>query len=159
MNNDSSDNPLPIRSHPVHGVHRTLNLPTIVFLTICTKDRRPYLATPDIHELLRKVWHKADAWLVGRYVVMPDHIHLFAGPAGREVTFDQWVRFWKSQFTRECPIKDHAWQPNHWDRRLRNDESYERKWDYVRQNPMRHGLVKHPDEWPYQGELNRLPWR
>jgi len=157
--NDPPENSLPTRSHPIHGVHRTLNLPTIVFLTVCTKDRRPYLAVRDVHELLLDVWRKADAWWVGRYVIMPDHIHLFAGPAGRELPFDHWVRFWKSQFSRRCPIQDHAWQPDHWDRRLRSGDSYEQKWEYVRQNPVRHGLVKSPDEWPFQGELNRLPWR
>jgi REP element-mobilizing transposase RayT len=159
MNDDPNENSLPIRSHPIHGVHRTLNLPTVVFLTVCTKGRRPYLASQNVHELLVGAWNKADAWLVGRYVVMPDHIHLFAGPAGRDISFDHWVRFWKSHFTRHCNIRDHAWQSDHWDRRLRDDESYEQKWDYVRQNPVRHGLVKIADDWPFQGELHRLPWR
>ena len=159
MAEDPPENLLPARSHPAHGVHRTLNLPTIVFLTLCTKDRRPYLAARDVHELLLDVWRKADAWLVGRYVVMPDHIHLFAGPVGCDMPFDPWVRFWKSQFTRRCPIEGHAWQSDHWDRRLRNGDSYEQKWDYVRQNPVRHRLANTADEWPFQGELNRLPWR
>jgi putative transposase len=159
MNFDSPEDSLPTRSHPSHGVHRTLNLPTIVFLTLCTKNRRPYLASHSIHELLLDVWAKADAWLVGRYVVMPDHIHLFAGPASRVLPFDNWVRFWKSHFSRRCTIEDHAWQSNHWDRRLRTDESYEQKWQYVRQNPVRQSLAKTADEWPFQGDLNRLPWR
>jgi putative transposase len=36
---------------------------------------------------------------------------------------------------------------------LRNDESYSQKWEYVRENPVRAGLVVRADEWPYQGEL------
>jgi hypothetical protein len=30
------------------------------------------------------------------------------------------------------------------------------KWLYVRNNPVRHGLVEHPDDWPFQGVMNIL---
>ena len=36
---------------------------------------------------------------------------------------------------------------------LRNDESYGQKWEYVRENPVRAGLVARADEWPYEGEF------
>ena len=36
---------------------------------------------------------------------------------------------------------------------LRNDESYGEKWKYVRENPVRAGLVSRADAWPYQGEF------
>jgi len=36
---------------------------------------------------------------------------------------------------------------------LRNDESYTQKWEYVRENPVRAGLVPRADDWPYQGEF------
>ena len=36
--------------------------------------------------------------------------------------------------------------------------SYDEKWQYVRNNPVRHGLVESAEKWPYQGELNRLEW-
>ena len=125
------------------------------------------------------MWADATAWLVGRYVIMPDHIHLFAGlgelcgsaraspshgepvqgsPASTAVDFDGWVRYWKSQFTKRHGCRDHRWQAGHWDRRLRRSESYGNKWDYVRHNPVRHGLVDRPEGWPFQGELNDLPW-
>jgi putative transposase len=139
-------------------VWRQLNRPTIVFLTVCTQRRRPYLANERIHSMLVEVWRDAAAWRVGRYVLMPDHIHLFAGPASRTIPFDNWVRYWKSQFTRRCGLGDHRWQPDHWDRTLRNGESYEEKWKYVRDNPVRHGLVQDADDWPFQGELNQLAW-
>src|SRR6185312_3414770 len=88
------------RSLPAHGVYRQINRPTLVFLTVCTSERKPYLADPVVHQHLVDVWTQADKWLVGRYVIMPDHIHLFASPASRDITFDAWVKFWKSQFTR-----------------------------------------------------------
>lgn len=149
---------LPERSRPAHGVYRQLNRPTIVFLTVGTKNRRRYLACESVQSLLIEVWQGADAWLVGRYVVMPDHIHLFAGATGSAIAFDNWVRFWKSQFTKRCGLAEHCWRSDHWDRTLRSGNSYEEKWSYVRDNPVRHGLVKVAEEWPFQGELNHLPW-
>lgn len=45
-----------------------------------------------------------------------------------------------------------------WDTQLRAGESYDAKWEYVRQNGVRHGLATAANEWPYQGELNILQW-
>jgi hypothetical protein len=45
---------------------------------------------------------------------------------------------------------------NIWDRRLRADESYNQKWDYMRNNPVRHGHCKKSDDWPHQGEIHEL---
>ena len=50
------------------------------------------------------------------------------------------------------------WQRKGWDSRLRRSESYAEKWAYVRENPVRRGLVNRPEDWPYQGRLNVLPW-
>ena len=35
-------------------------------------------------------------------------------------------------------------------------ESYEQKWSYVRENPVRAGLVAVADDWSWQGEVERL---
>ena len=45
-----------------------------------------------------------------------------------------------------------------WDRELRRAESYEEKWQYVKNNPVRHGYISRVEDWPYQGELNVLEW-
>ena len=45
-----------------------------------------------------------------------------------------------------------------WDRQLRTGESYAQKWAYVRNNPVRKGLVANADDWPYQGRMNILEW-
>ncbi len=69
-----------VRHHPVHGVHISSQKPTIVFLTVCTRNRSPWLATDEHHARLRSVWLQATAWRTGRYVLMPDHLHLLAVP-------------------------------------------------------------------------------
>ena len=149
------------RKHPTHGVEINADGPTIVFLTVCTKDRLKWLASEDVHDHLRTVWREATAWLVGRYVLMPDHLHLFAEPNESfvpYVKFDAWVRYWKSQFSKRHPDRECRWQTDHWDRRLRRDESYDESWHYVYHNPVRSGLVTTADQWPYQGEVHDLRW-
>ena len=54
---------------------------------------------------------------------------------------------------------DYRWQEGKpWDTRLRRWENYEQKWRYLRENPVREGLVSDPAEWPYQGMLHVLAW-
>ena len=91
---------------------------------------------------------------VGRYLIMPDHMHFFVR-GGDDFKLAQWVNGLKRAIsvalgaTKKCPL----WQPGFFDHVLRNDESYGQKWEYVRENPLRAGLVVRPDEWPYRGEL------
>ena len=56
------------------------------------------------------------------------------------------------------PLAGSIWQREFWDRQLRRVESYEEKWQYVRNNPVRHGFVSRAEDWPYQGELDVLEW-
>ena len=82
--------------------------PTVIFDTICTKDRIPWLATRDVHELLRTVWTEATAWCVGRYMIMPDHIHLFAAGTESSIAYKNWVQYWKSQFSKRHQSRNTA---------------------------------------------------
>ena len=150
------------RKHPVHFPPvQHFNEPAIIFLTVCTQDRKRILASDDIVALLLDSWREATSWMVGRFIVMPDHLHLFCAPAenlARPV--NQWVRFWKTLASRRWPRPDEQpiWQLDFWDTQLRCGTHYDEKWEYVRQNPVRGGLVSEPDAWPYQGELNELRW-
>jgi putative transposase len=146
------------RKQPARGVHIFLGQPTIVFLTICAKDRTPWLANPTVHDSLRAAWNSAQAWLVGYYLVMPDHLHLFCAPHDLSFTVEKWITYWQRQFRRSHKDPQAHFQPHAFHHRLRQQEDYTDKWNYVRENPLRKGLVKNADDWPYQGMLNTLPW-
>jgi len=51
----------------------------LYFVTACTEDRKPILASPKVHEDFRKFCQAglARGVFVGKYVLMPDHLHLF----------------------------------------------------------------------------------
>jgi REP element-mobilizing transposase RayT len=101
-------------------------------------------------------------WLVGRYVVMPDHVHFFAATCRDDAKdlsrfVGGWKR-WTAGLIRQQVDRGFGWQREFFDHLLRSSESYGAKWEYVRQNPVRAGLVPTPDAWPYQGEIFPLAW-
>ncbi len=133
----------------------------IVFVTVCAEKRKPIFAHPDVHELLVDSWSRADGWAVGRYVIMPDHVHLFCAPGRCDAPgLNRWIQYWKTICSRKWPRPDEQpiWQRSFWDTQLRRGESYSSKWDYVRRNPVRAGLCASPDNWPFQGVVRVLPW-
>jgi len=111
--------------------------------------------------LIITAWQAANFWRVGRYVIMPDHIHLFCAPnTFPPQPLKNWVSFWRNHVTRAWPHRNQTpiWQRDYWDRQLRRHESYAQKWKYVVNNPVRHGYVAHAEYWHFQGELNVLSW-
>jgi len=159
---ESKPAPLPDRRRPAHFLaHEPPGLSTIYFVTVCTKDRRAVLANDAAHEVLIHARREATWFTVGRYVIMPDHVHFFCAPAiSPAESLARWMIFWKSISARKWPEKVVAklWQRDFWDTQLRRGESYALKWEYVRNSPVRAGLATRPEEWPHQGELNTLWW-
>ena len=153
------------------------NRPVILYVTAVTHGRMPVLANDDAHGCLREAWTKASDWLVGRYTVMPDHTHFFCSPGDYPYPgFHRWMRYWKSLSAKSFwltptgkRVKESInwndsgrnpplWQRDCWDRQMRSGESYEEKWSYVRNNPVRAGLVEKAEDWKYQGEMHKLHW-
>ena len=143
----------PGRRNPATGVHIYSGQRTIVFLTVCTLKQGRWLANEAPHELLKQTWRNASAWRVGDYLLMPDHLHLFCSPGDMEFGIEDWIQYWKRAFKR---LHDHAqwkFQSRGWHHRLRSDEEYSEKWRYVMENPVRKGLVKSVEDWPYRGKV------
>jgi putative transposase len=140
----------------------------IYFVTTCTKNRRQLLASDEVAKVLTDEWraaHDRHGWAVGRYVIMPDHVHFFCRPELDAKTLSEFVRNWKSYTSRRihalclprsAPAATTLWQREFFDHVLRSSESYSEKWNYVRDNPVRSDLVSAADDWPYAGEIETL---
>jgi REP element-mobilizing transposase RayT len=87
---------------------------------------------------------------------MPDHIHFFCSPKDERAEIEKWITFWKREFRRELGDAALRFQTGSFHHRLRDEESYSEKWEYVRANPARAGLVAKPEDWPYQGVIHEL---
>jgi REP element-mobilizing transposase RayT len=90
---------------------------------------------------------------------MPDHIHLFAAFGPDSISLSAWIKAMKSALSaefRKSALLPPSWQKGLFDHLLRSAESYEQKWEYVRDNPVRAGLVAKHVDWPYQGEIHPL---
>jgi REP element-mobilizing transposase RayT len=134
--------------------------PPLYFVTFNTFHRRKILANARVHDrfvAFSKIGETRNIAL-GRYVLMPDHVHLFV-QGSLDFVLTQWVRLLKRELSTAIPIERPHWQKGFFDHLIRNSESYAQKWEYVRENPVRAGLVVTAEAWPYQGELVRLEAR
>ncbi len=144
------------RRNPAPGV---LNVPhdqTLVYLTVTTSRRARWLVAEEPHRLLRETWQAARSWLVGYYILMPDHLHCLCMPGEGRHTIERWIAYWKDQFGKKHQQEGWDWQSRGFHHRLRSDESFEEKWHYMRNNPVAAGLVTRTEDWPWQGTVHNL---
>ena len=124
--------------------------PPVYFVTFCTHRRRPVLATERTHLAFVQFAQRAVDFnvAVGRYVIMPDHVHLFV--CGHIVfELGRWIAGLKQAISRAndwSKSGGQTWQEGFFEHVLRSDESMSEKWNYVVLNPVRARLVKEPEE-------------
>lgn len=82
---------------------------------------------------------------------MPNHIHLIFTPS--EITLERAMQFVKGGFSyrvnKELRMNAEVWERGYVDHRIRDHNDYERHLSYVRNNPVKAGLVKLAEEYPY----------
>lgn len=123
--------------------------PVIYFVTFNVAGRRKVLANAPAFAALQLAIGKLTAWTVIAAVMMPDHVHVLTAPTERDANvgnFSGAVKRWVRQEAR----RDWRWQSGSFDRLLRSNESATEKWAYLRENPVRAGLVDRWQDWPYR---------
>jgi putative transposase len=106
----------------------------IYFVTACTSNRREILAQPAIHRAFIEFANGGPshgAWM-GKYVLMPDHLHAFVALDDEKITLANWMKSLKNSLSktlRARKISTPHWQKTFFDHVLRNSESYSQKWD------------------------------
>ena len=72
------------------------------------------------------------------YVIMPNHIHLLIEPKG-QATIQQIIKTIKSvsahKINKYINQTGSIWQKEYYDRIIRNEDHYNRVFNYIRQNP------------------------
>jgi len=99
------------------------------------------------------------------YVIMPSHCHIvFAtgdvtGLGGHDVSRERITQSLKRYTARECNRllgrRGEFWQPESYDRVVRDDAELERIVLYVEQNPVKAGLCERPEDWSFSSASRR----
>ena len=102
---------------------------------------------------------------IAAIVLLPEHLHaLWTLPTGDDVYSLRWRRI-KREFTRawlQCggaeaersparlrERRRGVWQRRFWEHTIRDESDLEAHFDYVHYNPVKHGLVRRPQDWPW----------
>ena len=138
------------------------------FFTLVTENRAAILC----EDTARKILHDAIADCASRrpfaleaMVLLPDHAHLMMTLPDGDSDYSTRIAGIKATFTRgylaaggsEQPRsasrqrkrRRGIWQRWFWEHAIRDDDDYEKHFDYTHWNPVKHGLVTCPHEWDY----------
>lgn len=120
--------------------------------------------------------HQYTCKLIG-YVVMPDHIHLLIWPKSEESISDfmrDFKRFTSGRITRQAKVEGRndwikrfeqagseterseykVWQDSFWEQCIYSEDFLKQKLGYIHLNPVRAGLVKGAEDYPYSSFRN-----
>jgi putative transposase len=163
--------------HQIHKEHWSFTLPDYrrviipggtFFFTLITFERKPILTS----ELARGVLHSAFQNTKGRYLfqlpaicLLPDHLHCIMNLPTGDIDYSKRWSSIKGLFTinyikaggedgsrNNSRIKKGEaaiWQRRYWEHTIRDEKDYERHFDYIHYNPIKHGLVSKPSDWLY----------
>ena len=138
------------------------------FFTIVTYGRRRILSHAPARRSLREALvdvRRSQPFDMSACVLLPDHLHrIWMMPEGDDDFPCRWRQI-KERFTRAYLAEDGValpvtsnqrvqgrrgvWQPRYWEHRIRDERDYLRHPDYIHLNPVKHGYVNAPEDWPW----------
>lgn len=134
----------PFRGNTGHGCY---------FITASAFQKRNLFQSDRMRQLFVDVlfhYRGEEKFRLHDFVIMPDHFHLLMTPV---VTLERLMQLIKGGFSfrakRELGFMHEIWQPSYYDRRVRDLAEFCAYSDYIRQNPVKKGLVKAPEKYVY----------
>ena len=138
------------------------------FFTVVTDHRAPILGQPLARKLLGQVIRECQIrwpFKIEAIVLLPDHLHsIWSLPSGDAAYSKRWAWI-KAQFTKRWlaaggveqqitlgRVRDGrrgVWQPKFWEHTIESVEDFERCFDYIHYNPVKHGYVRCPRDWAW----------
>lgn len=136
------------------------------FFTLVTRGRRPLFRSLAVQRLLGQIIRGCrDRWPfhIDAIVLLPDHLHaIWTLPRGDDGYSLRWAwikkeftKAWLERGGRELPLSPArrergdrgVWQPRFWEHTLEDEHDFERHFDYVHYNPVKHGHANCPADW------------
>ena len=143
--------------------HR-LRLPgATYFFTVCLEQRGATTLVDHIQSLrlAYAVTVREFPMTCHAMVVLPDHLHAVWSEPDGEVQFSERWRRIKARFSHAIPEQGAErpslsakrergiWQRRFWEHAIRDETEFHAALAYCRDNPLKHGLVADPMQWPY----------
>ena len=132
------------------------------FFTLALADRRERLLLDHVEVLRDVIRHvrRMRPFTIDAMVVLPDHLHaIWTLPEGDSDYPKRWHCI-KAGFARRLPVTEPrsatrrrrgergVWQRRYWEHVIRDGLDLQRHLDYVHYNPVKHGYVARPVDWP-----------
>jgi putative transposase len=137
------------------------------FFTVVTYRRQPVFTEDRVVEMLEGAIQRVRErrpFVIEAQVVLPDHLHSLWTLPEDDADYPTRWRLIKEAFTRQyVPAygliwhdrrrsgrgERTVWQRRYWEHLIRNDRDFSAHLEYIHLNPVRHGFVSAPRDWPY----------
>ncbi|MDH3899942.1 MAG: transposase [Gammaproteobacteria bacterium] len=136
------------------------------FFTVVTEQRCRLFADTANVTLLRQAVRSVmrnRPFTIDAIVILPDHIHCIWSLPPEDADFATRWRLIKTWFTKHLLLQEDIrpnrarikkcqqaiWQHRYWEHLLRDQADYQFHVDYIHYNPVKHGYVSKPVEWPF----------
>jgi putative transposase len=124
---------------------------------VCARinDRALFLERPEIKELFLDTLRRARkkySFALDNICIMGNHFHLIIRPApGQNLSrIMQWIMgVFAMAYNRAMGHTGHVWGKRFFSEILGSVHAYLRRFRYIDENPLKVGLVKSPEEWPW----------
>lgn len=138
----------------------------IYFFTVVTYERMPILTIPENLQLLKQAFERvrqSRPFKLIAIVVLPDHMHSLWSLPEEDDDFSTRWRLIKTYFSksymgsctsditlsRRSKNEKTIWQRRFWEHLIRDNDDLAQHLDYIHLNPVKHGFVTSPEDWPY----------
>ena len=138
------------------------------FITTNTWQRRPLFQIPEIASIVEDAifrYRDAGKYLVHRYVVMPDHIHVILTP-GDSTSLEKAVQLIKGGSSyvigKAREGKSPVWHEGFTEHQIRDARDFEAHVSYIDENPVKAHLAEVAREYPHGSAAGKFvldPWR
>ncbi|MDY0195173.1 MAG: transposase [Sulfurovaceae bacterium] len=133
------------------------------FITVVTHGRKPILI--EHIDLLRESFRESKryySYSIGAISVMPDHFHMIITPHNAK-DYPKIIKSIKYNFTKRYQSEDDVlqsfsrykrkmqpiWQKRYYEHTIRDQNDWDKKIDYIKNNPIKHGLAEVWSDWKY----------
>lgn len=141
------------------NLHRLRISDRVFFITTnLNQGERPFQDAE--YEILLETITKSRArlgFLFCGYVAMPDHWHALIAtqhPLTISGVLQDIKRVSSLKINRLRTTRGSRWQHQFWDRFVRHSKEFAERLEYMHYNPVRKGLVEHPEQWRWSSVNN-----